>query len=81
MTNVSAQWNTTLPSCINHFLSTNATYEPSIDYNVSTSTAVNIITNINASSSQNLWGFFVLKNCTAGASVSAALNFTSWIVV
>lgn len=71
---VNAYWSQNLPSCMKHYLSTNYTFESSVDYNVSSTNAVSI-TSLNTSQSQQFWGFFVLNNCTAGYWINSTLVF------
>ena len=71
---VNAYWSQNLPSCMKHYLSTNYTFESSVDYDVSSTNAVSI-TSLNTSQSQQFWGFFVLNNCTAGYWINSTLVF------
>jgi len=71
---VSAYWSQNLPSCMKHYLSINYTLESSVDYDVSSTTAINI-TSLNTSQSQQFWGFFILNNCTAGYWINSTLVF------
>ena len=89
-----ANWNQTLPSCMNHFLSTNSTLETSIDYNISkndtndyTITTNNIINSISYSGgdtsgistvSQESEATFIWFNGTYNGSVTSII--ARWFV-
>jgi len=75
--NITARWNATLPSCMNHFLSTNNTLETSVDYNVSNTTEITIVNNLAGLSNQSFWGFFVLTNCSVGTNTNSSLNISA----
>lgn len=75
--NMSAYWSPVLPSCMNHYLSTNSTFERLVDFNVTNSTSIKIINNFAIGTNQTFWGFFELRNCTVGTTLNSTLIFTS----
>lgn len=77
MVNITAYLNGTLPSCMNHWISQNSTFERTVDYNISNTTEFIVRQNLTIGKNQTFWGFWTLNNCSISyPNVSISFNAT-----